>query len=64
MNSLTPNTELSESPKAHTEELGDSEENRASRHQARLVAAKAVAGLNHLRERKRAALVAAEPPSR
>jgi hypothetical protein len=58
MNSLTLNTELGESPKPRTEELGDAVENRENRRQARLMAARAVEGLNRLREQKQAARTA------
>lgn len=48
----------SESPKPCTEELGDPEENEANRLLAKAEAARAVEGLNRLREQKNAARTA------
>jgi len=55
MNSLTLNTKPGESPKPCTEELGDPVENEANRRLAKVEAARAVEGLNRLREQKQAA---------
>jgi hypothetical protein len=55
MNSLTQNSKLAESPKPRTEELGDPKENEANRRLAKIEAARAVEGLNRLREQKQAA---------
>ena len=58
MSFSTLNTKPGESPKPHTKESGDAEENESNRRDARLLAAMAVEGLNRLREQKNAAKAA------
>jgi hypothetical protein len=53
MISLTGNTQKVGSPKPHTDESGDREQNLVNRQKAAIGAARAVAGLNRLRLQNR-----------
>lgn len=63
MNSSTLHSKPDELPTPLTQELGDAAENRTNRQLARLEASLAVAGMNRLRERKKAAKAAQSPDS-